>query len=864
MTELATQTRDVLSFGPFSLVASERLLTKDGAEVELGGRALDLLLRLVAHPNQPIGKRQLLAEVWPDLTVGESSLRFHMANLRKALGDGRDGARYITTFSGRGYCFVAPLSRTSPPMATPLEEVTNLPLRPALIGREEELADVVDLLGKERLVTIVGPGGVGKTRLAIAVGWRSTDAYPDGAWLVDLAPLSDPSLVVSAVATALDLARGATELSAALIASAIGDRRLLLILDNCEHLAGATAELAETLVQGVPSLTILATSQESLRLDTERVYRLDPLALPPPDAIAVAGYGAVALFAQRALAADRRFDMSEANAAGVADICRCLDGLPLSLEMAAARVPSLGLKGLRASLDARLQVLSTGFRTLDVRHQTLRSTVAWSVGLLDKTEELVFRRLGVFSGGFSLEAAMAVVAAGEMDLWAVADALARLVDKSLVALEGTEPARYRLLETLRLYARELLEASGEWDRLAEGHARHFSNVFAPARDAWETTPEPEWLSTYLPELDNLRSALDWALADPGRFDLAVELTASAGFVWAEWGLIEEGRRFAARAVEVLDDRTPGAQAAAILQDASQLLRHSDVRQSRSLGERSEAISRQLGDTLGLAKMNLHLADYHLLLAERPSEAAAVMRGVREVLLASGHKRSLCSAMNALGQIAIRQQNVTEAIDNFRSVTELAKQLKDARWEHVAVGNLAVLEFSRGDVERAIQLGREAVIGARSLRQRNRLPRALHNLAAYLLAVDRLGEARTVAEEALPLLRGQVDSMAMLANLQMWSLIAALEVQCTEAAQLVGWVDATYERAGWQRNPWERRSYERLLSLLKARLSEAEMSTLAAEGACWDTAEAVNFAFDRIVRSGAGAGTAVKAAEIGAS
>jgi predicted ATPase/DNA-binding winged helix-turn-helix (wHTH) protein len=852
MTELATQTRDVLSFGPFSLVTSERLLTKDGAEVELGGRALDLLLKLVAHPNQPIGKRQLLAEVWPDLTVGESSLRFHMANLRKALGDGRDGARYITTFSGRGYCFVAPLSRAGPPMATSLEAVTNLPLRPPLIGREEELTDVVALLGKERLVTIVGPGGVGKTRLAIASGWASASAYRDGVWLIDLAPLSDPSLVVSAVATALDLARGATELSAALIASAIVGRRLLLILDNCEHLVGAAAELAEALVQGVPSLTILATSQEGLRLDTERVYRLDPLALPPPDAIDVAGYGAVALFAQRALAADRRFDMSEANAAGVADICRCLDGLPLSLEMAAARVPSLGLKGLRASLDARLQLLSTGLRTLDVRHQTLRSTVAWSVGLLDETEQLVFRRLGVFSGGFSLEAAMAVVA-GEMDPWAVADALARLVDKSLVALERTELARYRLLETLRFYARELLQASGEWDRLAERHARHSIDVFAPASDAWETTPEPEWLSTYLPELDNLRSALDWALADPARFDLAVELTASAGFVWAEWGLIEEGRRFAARAVDLLDDRTPGAQAAAILHDASQLSRHSDVGQSLGLGERSAAISRQLGDTLGLAKMNLNLADCHLLLAERPSEAAAAMRGVREVLLASGHKRSLCAAMNALGRIANRQQNVTEAIDNFRSVTELAKQLKDARWEHVAVSNLAVLEFSRGDVERAIQLGREAVIGARSLSQRSRLPRALHNLAAYLLAADGLAEARTVAEEALSLLRGQADSMTTLANLQMWSLIAALEAQCNEAAQLIGWVDATYERAGSQRNSWERRSYERLLSLLGARLSEGEMSSLAAEGARLDAAEAANFAFDRIVRSGAGAG-----------
>ncbi len=561
MTGWAT-TRETLSFGPFSLVADERLLTRDGVEVELGGRALDLLLRLVARPNQPVGKRELMAEVWPDLTVGDGSLRFQMANLRKVLGDGRDGARYITTLSGRGYCFVAPLTRAKPAPAPPTSLTTNLPLRPALVGRDGELADIVHLLGRERLVTIVGPGGVGKTRLAIASGWQAAADYPDGVWLIDLAPLSDPSLLVSAVATALDLARGGTELSASIVASALRDRRLLLILDNCEHLVATAAELAEVLLQGVPGLTLLATSQESLRLDLERVYRLDPLALPPTEASDVTAYGAVALFAQRALTADRRFAVSRANAAEVVDICRRLDGMPLSLEMAAARVPSLGLDGLRASLDARLQVLSTGVRTSDVRHRTLRNAVEWSVGLLDETERLVFRRLGVFSGGFSLEAAMAVVAAGELDRWTVADALAGLVEKSLVALERSEPARYRLLETLRLYAREKLLASGEWDSLAERHARHLCDVFAPAQGAWETMPDPEWRSKYLPEFDNLRSAVEWAFADPKRVDLAIELTALTGFAWDERGMPEEARGFASRAVALLHDRTPPAFAAA--------------------------------------------------------------------------------------------------------------------------------------------------------------------------------------------------------------------------------------------------------------------------------------------------------------
>jgi len=849
MTGPAT-TRETLSFGAFSLVANERLLTRDGVEVELGGRTLDLLLRLVARPNEPVGKRELMAAIWPDVTVGDGSLRFHMAKLRKALGDGRDGARYITTLSGRGYCFVAPIARAGSPAAAQIPVIGNLPSRPALVGREDELADVVDLIARERLVTIIGPGGVGKTRLAIAGAQRSAADYPDGVWLIDLAPLSDPSLVVSAVATALDFGRGEKELSAAVVVSAIRGLRLLLILDNCEHLVGAAAELADVLLQGVPGLTLLATSQESLRLDRERVYRLDPLALPPANAIDVATYGAVALFAQRALTADRRFEMTQANAMVVAEICRRLDGVPLSLEMAAARAPSLGLEGLRASLDARLQLLSTGVRTSAARHQTLRNAVEWSVGLLDETERVVFRRLGVFSGSFTLEAAMAILACGRMDSWTVAEALAGLVDKSLVALETPEPARYRLLETLRLYAREMLRASGEWDSLAESHTRHLCEVFAPAREALETTPVPVWQSAYLPELDNLRAALEWTLADPARFDPAIELTASAGFVWFESGLIEEGRRFISRALELLDEQTPPSRAALILNDAATLSRYSDYHEALRLYGRSAAIFRELGDDLSLAKATIYISFIQLISKGRPEDAASIATA-REVLSASGHKRSLCLAMILLGTIATREGNIAEAIDDFRSASELARQLKDRQSEHVAVDNLALLEFTRGDVERAIQLSREAVHGSRNLLQRDRIPRSLHNLAAYLLAADRLDEARPVAEEALSLFRGQADTVHELGSLQMWSLIAALEGRPSEAARLIGWVDAAYERAGGPRNPWEQRSYERLLSLLRARLTEVELSALAAEGARWDENEAMNFAFDRIVHIRAG-------------
>ena len=835
--------REEVTFGPFTLRPGERLLTRDQVAVPLSGRALDILSALVASASRPLSKRELMGLVWPDVTVGEASLRLHVANLRKALGDGQNGVRYIETLSGRGYCFVAPVTRR---VASPLISPTsgNLPRRPPLIGREEELADVVDLLGRERLVTIVGPGGVGKTRLAIACATMVENTYADGAWLIDLAPVVDPSLVVGSVATALGLGRGDAVLSAQLIATAIRDRRLLLVLDNCEHLVDAAAAVSEVLLQDAPDLTILATSQEGLRLDVEQVYRLDPLALPPPDARDVADYGAVALFSHRARAADRHFDLSASNVADVVEICRGLDGVPLSLEMAAGRLASLGVEGLRASLDARFSVLSTGLRTADARHRALRDTVTWSVGLLDETEALVFRRLGVFAGGFSLEAAMTVVAVGELDRWTVAQTLATLVDKSLVTVDRPEPARYRLLETLRLYAREALEGSGEWDRVAESHARHFCAVFSPCRAEWETTPDPAWRSAYLPELSNLRAALDWSLAGAERAELAIELTASAGFVWDAWGLVEEGGRFAARVAELLDERTPVALAAEVLRDVGLFRRHYDHNASHGFLQRSATMFHQLGDDANVAKVNLTLANLYLNIG-RHVEAEAVLGGAREALSSGAHKRSLCQAMITLGVAAAFQEHFPEAVDDNRAMLDLAAQLGDPLLEHSVLMHLSLLAFARGESERAIALGRDFVLSARRLRQPRHVREALDNLIAYLLAADRLEEARPVAEEALLLLRDQAETGIIIRHLEKWALIAALEGRRREAARLIGWVDAALARVGGRRIVWGPKSYALILSLLGEVLADEERTELMMEGSRWSAAEAVAFTVDRI-------------------
>ena len=556
------------------------------------------------------------------------------------------------------------------------------------------------------------------------------------------------------------------------------------------------------------------------------------------------------LFTHRARAVDRRFNLSEANAAAVAEICRSLDGVPLSLEMAAARVPSLGVEGLRASLEARLQVLSAGLRTSDVRHQTLRSMAEWSVGLLDETEALVFRRLGIFAGGFSLDAAMAVAAEGEINRWTVADALARLVDKSVVTLERLVPPRYRILESLRLYARQVLHAAGEWERLAERHALHFCAVFAPANDAWQTKPVPMWQSMYMPELDNLRSALGWALADPARIDLAVELNASTCFIWYEWGLVEEGWSFLAPLRQALDDRSPSASVAAIRRSIGARFHVlGDVDEAEREYALSATVARDAGDELGFALANQGLAVL-MFTTDRYSQVGGLIRGARETLTAKGQKRALGGAMSMLGGLAMYEGDFSGAVDSLRISVALARQLKDSRREEAAVSNLALAEFSRGDTDQAIETGREAVTLGRLFPNDPQCADALENLAMYLVAADRLSEARPVAEEALSLAPVRAESTVLLRRLQQWALIAALDGEAADAARLIGWVDAAYRRTDVPRNQWEAKSYDRLRSKLSSRLGEAELSALAVDGSRWDADWAVNFTFDRIIRRGA--------------
>jgi predicted ATPase/DNA-binding winged helix-turn-helix (wHTH) protein len=546
-------------FGPFRLLSAQRLLLEGDKPVRLGSRAFDILIALVERAGEVVGKEELIARAWPTTVVDEANLKIQVSALRRALGDGQGDNRFIATVVGRGYNFVAPIREQEPSRAPPSPAIApsaphNLPFATTrMIGREETVTALVARLSRQRLMTIVGPGGIGKTTVALAVAERMIGAYEQGVWLVDVAPLRDPGLVPSAVATVLGVEVRTKDPLSGLVA-ALGDRRLLLLLDNCEHVIDAAAGLAAAVLSGTPGVTILATSREPLGVQGERVHRLGPLDSPEPSpgltATEVAAFPAVQLFVERVTAIVEDFALTDANAALVVAICRRLDGLPLAIEFAAPRVEVLGIEGLAARLDDSLRRLSGARRRAALpRHRTMQAVVDWSYGLLSAEEQRFFRALGIFAGGFTVEAVAAVAMAAATAGADAIDHLADLVMKSLVVADvSAAKPRFRLLDTTRAYALEKLVASGEHETIAHHHARYYGILFENAESESTERSRQEWLHDCAREIDNLRAALDWAFSPGGDGSVGVALTNAAFPLWMRLSLLEECRGRAQQAL----------------------------------------------------------------------------------------------------------------------------------------------------------------------------------------------------------------------------------------------------------------------------------------------------------------------------
>jgi predicted ATPase/DNA-binding winged helix-turn-helix (wHTH) protein len=555
-----------LKFGPFELSICERALRRDGLVLPLGGRALDILSYLADRPGEVIAKQELIDHVWPDVTVEEGSLRVHVAAIRKALGDGQFGNRYIANIKARGYSFVG----TVVPHADGTEsrnersrQQGSLPARPSImIDRESVISEVQDKLRDGRFVTLIGPGGIGKTTIASAVGRAAAEEFGGEVYFVDLEDLSDPRNVAGAVATSLGLELKTKDASLELV-DLVRSRKLLIILDSCEHVIEAVASVAERLYQETAEVHLLATSRELLKVMGECCCRVRALESPPDGSAQTARvllqYPAVQLFVQRASARDGTFVLTDEEAPFVAEICRKLDGLPLAIELAAGQVAALGVNGAVAGLLSRLELLKLSHRTAVRRHRTLRATLDWSYDLLSDMEKIVLRRIAVFVGHFTLEAAQGVAADPDLGTSDIVDIIAGLFEKSLLEtrLDQGEP-QYRLLDTTRAYALEKLKEQGEIDLISLRHAQYVAEQLESLRIAPLALPKAERFTIYSEHLSNVRAALDWSFGPNGDDDAATRLAAVAKPLFMEQSLLIEWQGRAERAIARPGDQHQGS------------------------------------------------------------------------------------------------------------------------------------------------------------------------------------------------------------------------------------------------------------------------------------------------------------------
>ena len=563
---MSDQNRKVLSFGPFELSIGNRLLTNGTKVVPLGARAMDILIALVEQANQVVSRRTLIERVWPKRGADEVSLRVHISALRKALAQNDPARRYVANVPGRGYSFVVPIaSRSMETSEIDLSSRSRLPVRlTRMVGRGEAIAEIQARLAAQKFVTIVGPGGIGKTTVAVAVAHEMRSIFNDRVRFVDLSTL-DASLVAPAVASSFGLAIQTSDVVPALIDHLL-EAPAVLVLDGCEHLIDEASALAEKLFSRVPILHLLATSREALRVEGENVHELAALACPPEDpgisASRALEYPAVQLLIDRVRAARGQFELVDADAPIAAGICRRLDGIALAIELAACRVNIYGLGKTASLLDDHLNLTWAGRRTAAARHQTLNATLEWSYGLLDDRERLVLSRLGVFSGGFTFEAAIAVVADDKVDEARASDCVWELRSKSLIAAHGHE-SRLRLLDTTRAFALHRLAKSDEQNIFRRRHALYFSDLFRQGT-AMDASGWPKALGI---EIDNLRAALNWAFSTTGDAEIGIELAAASASTWMGMSLLTECREWMRKAIGRIDDMNSGTRQELVIQSA---------------------------------------------------------------------------------------------------------------------------------------------------------------------------------------------------------------------------------------------------------------------------------------------------------
>jgi predicted ATPase/DNA-binding winged helix-turn-helix (wHTH) protein len=632
----------IACFGPFRLSAAERSLVKGEEPVAIGGRALDILIVLVECAGEVVSTRELIERVWPEVIVEEGNLRVHLSNIRKVLGDGRDGARYIANVPGRGYSFVAPVRRSARAHPVPRAQASNKPQKlPArlerMVGRDETVAALSSLLTSRRFVSVVGPGGMGKTTVAVAVAHALVDHFSGRIHFIDLGALTDSSLVGDAMLSSLGpIGQGAQDPVASLVAFLV-EKPTLFVLDSCEHVVDAVAALTERLFAEAPLVHLLTTSREALRVEGENIHLLLPLEAPAEEAALTAdqalAFPAVQLFMERAAAGGHGSVLSDADAPVIAAICGRLDGIALAIELAAGRVGAYGIRGTADLLDNRFKLLWQGRRSARQRHQTIQAMLDWSYNLLSEYEQTILRRLSVFVGGFTVDDAVVVTAEIQTHAPRVADAVASLVNKSLIRMSENGGSTYhRLLDTTRAYAATKLAETGDAQELSRRHARHYADRFK--LDLMRATVfGGRDVSAYAPHMGNIRAALDWSFSEAGDAQIGVELVAGAAPLFLGFSLLGECEMWCGRGLAALQAADQGTTRELALQAAlaiSSMFTRGNGDEVRRAIERGIGLAEALRD--GQYKLHL-LAGLNIFLTRIGDFRGALACAERSVLVA---------------------------------------------------------------------------------------------------------------------------------------------------------------------------------------------------------------------------------------
>jgi len=844
----------VYDLGPFRLDTKARVLTHDGVATPLGARGVAVLAALVSHAGEYIERSVIVDAAWPGAVVEEANLTVQISAIRRVLARAPQGKHWIETLTRRGYRFVGPVSQScakpstgsppttrdgahlpapSPPPGVPAARpTTNIPARiSSFVGRAREIEQVKSLLARNRLVTLIGMGGVGKTRVALQVAAEVIERYPEGVWLIELGSISDAGLVPYCVAEVLGIQEQAAEPLTQTLGRHLRTRHLLLILDTCEHVIASAAALVASLLAEAPNSRVLATSREALNVDGEQQLPLQPLSLPTAAVTLeeIAGAEAVQLFVERARLQRPGFALTTEAAASVAAICSRVEGIPLAIELAAARLSSLSIGEIGRRLEDRFGLLAAGPRASPRRQKTLRATLDWSYDLLDEQEQRALRCLAVFAGSFTLEAVQCVVDGRTTKDAVLLDLLARLVARSLVIADVTDAGtRYRLLDTMRTYCMEKLDVAHERQLMSRRHARYLRDRFEHALEEWLQDSDVHWDVAYLAERDNVRAALDWALSPGGDAEIGISLTAYSGPAWLLWSLRREAVARFEFALAKCNSRTPQRIRARLWLWLGVLNQFSDPTKWVRALRRAVDLHGRAGDTFGTGYSLMRLGGAYartgrLDLAQQALDAArpllaraAVPAAMATYFHAAGFVRKLAGDLAGARRSYEQSLALYRSAGSERDAVQICGNLADTNW------GLGALEAAAIGFREAIQLMRGSNKGTQLVLGVN-----LTNLAGVLVERGDLDEALSAGREGLELRKTAGYAWGALDH---FALRAALVGRWADAARLAAYVDAVFASRGIVRQANEARARLRLEHILDDRLDLNEREALMAEGA----------------------------------